>query len=290
MHVRMRSRVPKDKVAEWKGHHPEKDHYDLVVTGNIDLYGPGNKPVIIVRRGGLSQERVDEARPVLHAMKSLTTDNRGNYAGGKRVLKVKQDGTMSKVSRAKPVRSAMAGYIEKQGGRFPFCREAAYNQHNPLGWAVIQPVLRDVATLYRDTMPEKYAAQMKHVNATHPAWVIDGTPFTTITVNNTVPAAYHQDAGDLRDGFGVMFVLRDGDYRGYELVIPEYRVAVDLHDGDVIFFDPTVWHGNVPPYDTEGEELVDYNRISVVCYYREGIKGCLSPEAELEKAKARGAL
>ena len=62
----------------------------------------------------------------------------------------------------------------------------------------------------------------------HPAWVIPGTPFTTATVNNTYAGAIHTDAGDLKAGFGVLVVLREGHYEGCETVFPEYGVGVDL--------------------------------------------------------------
>ncbi len=291
MQVRLRSRVPADQVKPWAGHHPTTDHYDLMATGNVDIYGADGKPALIVRRNMLNRENIERARPALWFMKTMKTDNRGNYGGGGRVVKIRGDGTKSKsASRAALVRSTVAGYFEPMGGRHPYCREAAFNQHNPERWEAIVPFLRDVAALYQKTMPERYSRQMAFVNRSHPAWIIDGTPFTTITVNNTVPAAYHQDGGDLSEGFGVMVVLRDGTYNGFELVVPEHRVAVDLHDGDVVFFDPTLWHGNVPPHGMVGEELEDYNRISVVCYYRKGIIGCLSPAEEVQKAKERNTL
>ena len=291
MQVRLRSRVPADQIKPWAGHHPEPDHYDLLATGEVDIYGSDGRPALIVRRNRLSKEAKASARPEFWSMKNMKTDNRGNYAGGGRVIKIRSDGTKGKsASRARPVRSTVAGYFEAQGGRYPYCRESAFNQHHPDSFDAMLPILQEVAELYKETLPEKYARQMKYVSQSHPAWIIEGTPFTTITVNNTVPAAYHQDGGDLSEGFGVMICLRDGQYSGFELVVPEHRVAVDLQDGDVVFFDPTVWHGNIPPYDAEGEPLTDYNRISVVCYYRSGIVGCLSPTEEIAKAKARGSI
>ena len=89
---------------------------------------------------------------------------------------------------------------------------------------------------------------------------------------------------------GVMVVLKEGEYQGFELVVPQYKCAVNMRDGDIVFFDPTAWHGNIPPFDTYGEKNKDWGRISIVLYYREGIQGCLSPKEELARAKNRGAL
>ena len=62
-----------------------------------------------------------------------------------------------------------------------------------------------------------------------------------------------------------------------------------MRHGDVIVFNPCVWHGNIPFRNTVGEPGKDWERISVVHYYREGILGCGSPSEELHKAKQRGA-
>jgi hypothetical protein len=289
MRVRLRSRVPVDQVARWRGEPAKASHYDLLVTGDADIYGADGQPVLIVRRGALDQAKIDQARPHLWEMRKQWTNNRGAYAG-KLVIKIKKDGTRSKSSSKAPnVRSAVAGYFPRRPNR-PYCRRAAFNRDHPDRWAQVVPLLQDVAELYARTLPGKHAAQMAHVKQTDPAWVIDGTPFTAITVNNTVAAHYHQDRGDLPDGFGVMFVLRDGEFDGFELVLPEHRLAVDLADGDVILFDPTAWHGNVPPFNTVGDELTDYNRISVVCYYHDMMKTCLPPADEIEQAQARGAI
>jgi hypothetical protein len=63
-------------------------------------------------------------------------------------------------------------------------------------------------------------------------------------------------------------------------VFPEFRVAVDLRDRDVILFDAHQWHGNIPL------QLVspDAERISLVCYYREKMRDCgtATQEAEVE--------
>jgi hypothetical protein len=121
--------------------------------------------------------------------------------------------------------------------------------------------------------------------------VIPGTPFTTLTINNCVSGGFHTDAGDFEPGFGVIAVLRRGSYRGCLLGFPAYGVAADLQDGDVLLFDPHEVHGNTPYEGCVGEEGKDWERISVVFYYRKKMVDCLSPQEELQRAKTlRGAL
>jgi hypothetical protein len=297
MRAVLRTRVPEEQVAAWKGRHPLPEHYDITVTGECDLYAPNGAPLLFVRRGKLNADAFEQARPTLHWMRRFTSDNRSDYAGGITAKTVNADGSVGKQSRSYDehgnvmnVASCIAGFFEPQGGRHPFCRATAFLRSHPTEWASLQPLLRNVGELYRATVPLRWKAQMDTVAKTDHAWVIPGTPFTTITVNNSVAAAYHRDGGDLKEGFGVLVVCTKGQFDGFDLVVPEYRVSVHLRDGDVLFFDPTVWHGNVPPSNAVGQANEDWYRISLVAYYREGISGCRSPAEELSKAKSRGAL
>ncbi len=290
MRVVVRSKIPEEQIRPWKGKHPPKEHYSFILTESCDVFSSDGTLLIGYRRAAIPDEIMDQAYPVYHYMKRFKSDNRGVYAGETRVPQLLPDGTLSKQTRTSNVSSCVAGFFEAQGGRHPFCRQTAFLQHHPEKWEQIQPCLQEVAKVFKSVSPTKYKKQMGYVDKTHSAWVIPETPFTTLTINNSVAAAYHQDGGDLKDGMGCMLCFRKGEYKGFELVIPEYRFAVDMRHGDVIVFNPCIWHGNVPPYDAVGEQQVDWERITVVHYYREGILGCDSPEGELKKAKNRGAL
>ncbi len=142
-------------------------------------------------------------------------------------------------------------------------------------------------------VPERFAAQAREAAKTSPDWVIPGTPFSTITVNNSYPTGIHRDQGDLDAGFSTIAVFREGDFRGAKLVFPQYRVAVDLQDRDLILMDAHAWHGNTPldpdpERDMNGHLVGDpgFERISVVSYFRTKIAACGSPEEEADKALA----
>ena len=290
MRIVVRSRIPAAQVSKWKGKHPTSDHYSFVLQNDVDVYGPDGSFLIGYRRGMIPDDVLDESYEAYHWMRRFKSDNRGVYAGEVRVPDVKADGSVSRQTRTSNVSSCIAGYFEAQGGRHPFCRQTAILQNHPEQWQKIQRCVRAVGDVYKSVSPSKYKTQMGYVAKTDPAWVIDGTPFTTLTINNSVAAAYHQDAGDLKDGLGAMLCLRKGEYSGAELVIPEYRFAINMKHGDVIVFNPCVWHGNIPFWNQVGEAMDDWERISVVHYYREGILGCGSPQSELNKAKQRGRL
>ena len=294
----VRGKVPEAKIKPWGGQHPKDSHYDFVLDGDVDVVDAKGKPVLALRRGKIPQDMKDEIRPIFKWMKKFKSDNRSKYAGSFTQGKmVKRDGTISKSSRALDengkrveVESTVAGFFDRQGGRHPFCRATYITRTEPDKWNKLIPFFELVGKVYKKAVPERYKVQMEYCAKVDDAWSIGNTPFTTITVNNTVAAAYHQDGGDLKDGMGVMVVLKEGEYQGFELVVPEYKAAVNMRDGDIVFFDPTAWHGNIPPFDTYGEKNKDWARISIVLYYREGIQGCLSPDEELARAKNRGAL
>lgn len=147
------------------------------------------------------------------------------------------------------------------------------------------PMAKHVAELFERELPDRFAKQMEIVHRTPSEYVIDGTPFTTLTVNRNIAGRIHKDAGDYKEGFGVISVLRRGSYSGGTLVFPEYRCGVDLGHGDVALFNAHDWHGVIDFRDTSE----DFERISVVYYYRAKMVECLPAREELARAKARGA-
>ena len=297
--VVFRTRVPSEAIKPWKSKHPLPEHYDVLLSGNCEVRGPSGEPVVVILRDVLSRDVVAEAKPILHWMRKFTSDNRANYAGapGGTGKITRADGTKSKTNRALnadgsfvEVASMVGGFFEQQGGRFPFCRTTGFTRNYPEKWNKLLPLFAECARVYEKALPKRYSTQMQVVKDTHQAWLIPDTPFTTITVNNTVAAAYHKDGGDLKSGMGILLAFEQGEFDGFELVVPEYKIAIRVKDGDVLLFNPVVWHGNIPPSNQVGEQDVDWWRTSLVLYYRDGITGCLSPEEEQAKAKRRGAI
>ena len=100
-----------------------------------------------------------------------------------------------------------------------------------------------------------------------------------MTVNNNYPTGVHTDKGDLDEGYSCLMALRRGEYTGGNLVFPEYRVSVNMKEGDLLLMDAHQWHGNTNI--VKGSE--DAERISLVLYYRTDMMFCGTMEAEAEK-------
>ena len=283
--------------------YPEAGDFRDVVAEECQLRTLGGDLVGGMEHGVLSGDLLERAWDVFDWMKQFTGTGRTGYAGRPVGRRLKEDGSVSRSLAAMAddgplprgllksgqevrIASCPGGYMDRQGGRYPYCRAVKVTAEHPERWAVVGEVLQACAARFAQSFPDRYAIQLGVANRAHPAWVIEGTPFTTIQVNNCVPAAYHRDAGDLKEGLGVMLVLRRGSFSGFELVMPEWGVALAPGDGSLVYFDPNAWHGNVLP----SAENEDWERISVVMYFRKKILGCLSPEREQERAKRRDAL
>ena len=289
--IKVYSQVPSTDIKKWEGKHPKKEHYDFIVDGNAEIYNSENVPIAIVYRNILTDEQLDSAYSSFRLFRddrNFWSDNRGQYSGQiERIHKKKQDGTISRQGRCKSIASGIGGYYESIGGRFKFPRETAFLQKYPEEWEKMMPIFRVCGSWMQTAHRERYEIQMDAVKKTSKDWVIKGTPFTTITVNNCVAAAYHQDNRDLKEGMGCMLVYRRGDYDGFELVVPEYRFAINMRHGDVLYFNPCIWHANVPPYNTVGEEAEDWERISIVMYFRKNLMKEPPKEEALKLVKKR---
>lgn len=260
--------------------------YDVLVTGEVDVYKPDGARLCSVRRGVISPANREAARRVLRPLKNQKTDNRGKASGGERYRNLKADGTLSNSTRVKPVASAIIGYFDRSS-RIPYCRQTSFNAREASRFDELRPTLANLSGVFASAVADRYAAQMQQVQQTSPDFVIAGTPWTTITVNHNWSTCTHTDKGDLDEGFSCLAVLRQGAYNGGVLVFPAFRVGVDLHDGDLIMMDAHEVHANTPMV---GDEAM-MERISMVLYYRTEMIQCGSAAQELARAKqSRGAL
>ena len=232
----------------------------------------------------VSPEAVQAALPFLLWAGRQLSDDRGHFSGRDRIRRIKADGTVSNTNRSRQMRSTTAGSLNRSP-RLPWCRRSTPSRERAEDWQACFPLLREVADTLRRHVPKRYAAQAAIAAKTHPAWVIPGTPFTTVTINLSESGACHRDGGDYKPGFGAMLVLRRGLYDGCELVFPKYGAGFDPPDRSVVLFDPHEVHGNLPFRSTNGTMGDDWWRISVPCYFRTKMCQCRSPSVEVRRAQ-----
>ena len=80
------------------------------------------------------------------------------------------------------------------------------------------------------------------------------TSFTTITVNKNFRTAVHKDKGNVEGFLSSMIVASQGSYHGSYLLFPEYKIGVDIRDGDIIIFNPQLKHCNSVMYETDEDK------------------------------------
>jgi hypothetical protein len=284
--LRIRSRLHPDDLERLKGKVLGDDSYDVLLTGPTRVYMPDGRPLCVYLPGGMTGHVSEEQYAVLHSLRSDKTNNRGPASGSQYVRVGEQ-----KRSYAMHVSSNILGAFDP-GGTFRFCRLTAWTGKHLPEWELLRPMLGRVADQMKLHVPDRYAAQMEEIDKTHPDWVVPGTPFTTITVNNTYPTGVHTDKGDLDKGFSTIFCLRRGTYSGGRFVFPEFRVAVDLQDNDLILMDAHQYHGNTALTCACGVRCTSYcdacgaERISVVSYMRSAMTTCGSEPEEIKRAVA----
>ena len=68
------------------------------------------------------------------------------------------------------------------------------------------------------------------------------TNFDKVILNYNIQTAIHKDS---HNSFHYSILTTWGNYEGYELILPDYRVIVPMNKGDVLIFDGQhIRHGN----------------------------------------------
>lgn len=272
--LKVQSKYSDESIRRIAGQLPMESNIRVLLRGDTRVTGPDGRTLMVYRPGALDPDMLDAVYPTLHSLKDLETSNRSNASG---YAQVGRDGTRF---GHPPVASAIVGAFDPTPNKL-YCRLTAWTARE-LGdrWPQLFPLFQSIGERFAEDVPDRYAAQMSWVGKTQPGWVIDGTPFTTITVNNTYSTGIHTDRGDLDEGFSTLACLRRGDFTGGYLTFPEFGLGVDMQHGDVLLMNAHHWHGN-----TRLELLSeDAERISIVSYFRTRIAECGTPEEEEAKA------
>lgn len=209
-----------------------------------------------------------------------------------------QDGKKSAMRVNNSVSSGVIGNYEKTPFMKAPCRLTGYTRRGLKYFQHGIPFIQSIAGQFKHLVPDSYAKQYA-VASKMPLYQIPETPFSTVTVNMNFRTALHKDAGDYHDGFGNLTVLEWGRYHGGETLFPRFGVGINLRTGDFVAMDVHEWHCNAALTETpedaaynktlpdirtreaftgvEGSQRL-YQRISLVCYFREKIQDCIEKD------------
>jgi hypothetical protein len=271
--IRLKPLWPESDAAAWRGKPLDKSHYTECVLDEATALKDDGGVLFKVLRNRLPFDACKAAFPVL-----CTAHQDAAF----RILAS---------GRAKPGENGVSDVMGFLDGTERYgliqCRETAWSiEHFLEQENDVMPLVCAVDDVFREEMPGRYAAQLDQVMKTHPAWRLKNgartTAFTTLTINKNMRTAAHPDEGDLKEGFGVITVMKAGKFTGGgELIFPRWGIAVDLNTADVLLCDVHELHGNAPLVGEEGKFL----RLSCVYYFRTGILSCGSPAQEIERVE-----
>ncbi len=176
------------------------------------------------------------------------------------------DGRVLRQPMSNPVLSFLAGY-----GVDRFTKTARANlltNNHPVRWTRSVPFFHAVDAVHAAELPAVHAVHLERIEARHPAWRIPQTALSTVTINVNYESRYHHDTGDFRDGYSALTVVERGAYDGGLFVLPGYRVAVDVREGDVLLCQSHVdLHGNTRMV----KRTEDAQRLSFVVYLKHSL-------------------
>ncbi|MDZ4662968.1 MAG: hypothetical protein SGJ18_15250 [Pseudomonadota bacterium] len=109
-----------------------------------------------------------------------------------------------------------------------------------------------------------------------PHFLVGRTVFSQCILNKSFRTCLHRDRSNAEGTYSNMICLGDNSFSGGYLVLPEYRVAINMRPRDYFGFNGReIWHGNT---QING----DGTRLTIVCYVKKEIIG-KSYEEELRK-------
>ena len=282
-------------LRELEGHRPSDRHFDSVIDSDTDIYDPEDGRLVLrfrkqvlkadcvhlarrvfghideqmrpsyVRRsaaGFLDLERVREFRADVVAIEPIGT----RKFAGTFVLK---NGRRLKDSLSNPVKSFMAGYNYNRYRMIG--APTGFSRKFPEEWQRALPFFEDIGGNLDALLPT--VSKVMHAwcvkTAVAPNFTIGNTCLSTVAVNVNYDSCFHFDRGDLPEGYSTLTALAvGGSYKGGLLVLPQYRVAIDVRNGDLLCNQShRDLHGN-----TEVVSQGAAKRISFVTYLKKTLK------------------
>lgn len=274
----LKKQLTDEQTEKLKGKYLNDKNYDLLITEDADGYDINGNLLFRFRKNAIPLETLMLGVNSFKDSIELT-ESRG-YASGSSHKRIRKDGSVSNITVGNKVESGSVGFMDSSA-MVKYCRKTAFAKNYFDKFKAGIPFVKFIDDKYKELCPIHYAKQKAIAQGTNQNYVIGDTAFTTVTVNKNFRTAVHQDAGDYPDGFGNLIAYREGDWTGGYFCLPQYKVAIDLQNTDILFVDVHKWHGNTDFINTNE----DWLRISFVLYYREYMYKCKQPAEELLKMK-----
>jgi hypothetical protein len=312
----LRPKFSDTEMSKKEGTHFNEKDVDTIYDEDVDVYVYSEKddkePHLLARfrKNVIDHDLIKEAWCALYKT-AAPSRNRGAAAGpiavkGKYWLKrnpkeitgwsakYMQNGKLSKMRVNNNVYSSVLGFFEATPFMGLPCRLTSYTQKYFKEYKAGITYIQGLDSFFKKLTPEAHSKQLARAKK-NPTYQIDGTAYSSVTVNRNFRTALHKDAGDFREGFGNLSVLEYGDYSGGYTLFPRYGIGFNMRTGDYLAMNVHEWHCNTEMYETEGQKKYNktlpkiynvdpesgtlgqdkpFTRISFVCYLREKLHDC----------------
>ena len=284
------------ELKRLEGVAPGPEHYDTTISGDaVGICGKTGRVVFILSQNQLSGELVSLAEDAFWDIdKKLNPSySRCSAAGAvslERFALFRDDVHAVHPDSSNPFQ----GYLElRNGKRFVkalsnpvhsymagFNYDRFRKRANPCGFTKVFPTEWDNAIPFFDGIGACLKYSLPDVANHMLEWceeheilsrfTIGTTCLSTVAINVNYESHFHYDRGDLDNGYSTLTVISSGQgYVGGFLVLPKYRVAIDIRPGSVLLNQSHVdLHGN-----TQIRTLDAYSkRISFVTYLKKTLR------------------
>jgi hypothetical protein len=220
------------------------------------------KTLAILLKNVIQDEHLIRAGRRLITFRGVS-QRRADASGERKLVHPKSGNTDKVVYHGKSSPSVMLGY-EASDNYHPCRLTSLTRKHRETFDHDVVFLVQYISELFKTYCPVEYAKQKEFVDGCNRHMIMPNTVYTSLTVNMTWRTSLHVDKGDFRAGLGNLCCFKYGDYSGGEVMLPNYKIAFDLREGDILFMDVHEPHCN--------NVLTGEGRVSLICYAREQIK------------------
>jgi hypothetical protein len=242
--------------SEYLGKTPERGQYDTVIREDSKFYIDGecigvyiNLPKKILkplREAALSTKYVETYR----ARKALAT------------------------------KSSVFGALPRVPLRNDFCRFSNKTIEEKANMNKLMSFQSVLCQIYKEHLPELFKKDIQYVreNINDDYRLVD-TPYTTVNINVNHAIKHHKDNGNIKGSYSNVLILKENCIGG-ELVLPEYRIALEQADGALCIFKGQEEIHGVMPLKPIG---ANFYRASIVYYTLAQLKHCYPYKEEVTR-------
>lgn len=283
-----------------EGLRPTANHYNTIIASDVDAYDQtSGRHIFSLRTTAIESKYTSLAESIFNDInqKMKPSFSRASAAGlpdlkrikssKKNIIGIEQiegkpyhfnliyaDKRVGRSELCNPVNSYMAGWNYDRYKKLG--KQCGFSKSFPIEWNKVIPFFEEINSAFKDICPSEHLIMENWVkeNNIFPKLTIGNTVLTTVAINVNYESCFHFDRGDYEDGYSTLTTISPtGDYEGGFLVLPKYKVAIDVRPGSLLINQSHKdIHGNTRIKKKESLS----KRISFVTYLKKTLKHAIN--------------